>query len=138
MANEFQLLVITPDRVLVERPVASIRVPGTDGFFGILPNHAPMLAAVGAGPLSIHDTAGQIENMFIADGFLEVRNNKVRVVVDSGEPVTEIDLKRAEEAETRARERIAVGPKGDIDFPRAELALRRAIQRQTVARKYRG
>ena len=83
--------------------MASIRVPGTDGFFGILPNHAPMLAAVGAGPLSIHDTAGRIENMFIADGFLEVRNNKVRVVVDSGEPVTEIDLKRAEEAETRAR-----------------------------------
>jgi F-type H+-transporting ATPase subunit epsilon len=96
-----------------------------------------MLAAVGSGPLTIHDTAGRAENLFVADGFLEVRGNKVRVVVDSGEPVTEIDIKRAEEAEKRARERIAVGPKGEIDFPRAELALRRAIQRQIAARKYR-
>jgi F-type H+-transporting ATPase subunit epsilon len=75
---------------------------------------------------------------FVGDGFLEVRDNRVRLVVDSGETVTEIDLERAREAEKRARERLSLASKQeDLDLPRAEYSMRRAMERTRIARKYR-
>lgn len=137
MAGELRLLVITPERVIFDRTVESVKIPGTEGSFGVLKNHAPLLAAVEPGELIVHETGGAITSFFVADGFVEIKDNLVRLVVDSGEAVKEIDIKRAEAAEKRARERVAVGMKVDTDLPRAEAALRRAIQRAKLAKKYR-
>jgi F-type H+-transporting ATPase subunit epsilon len=138
MASEMRLLVITPDQVLMDRPVASVRAPGIEGLFGVLPGHAPMVAAVAAGELRVVDTQGSESVFFVGDGFLEVRDNRVRLVVDSGETVTEIDLERAREAEKRARERLSLASKQeDLDLPRAEYSMRRAMERTRIARKYR-
>jgi F-type H+-transporting ATPase subunit epsilon len=132
-----QLLVITPDRVLMERTVASVRAPGIEGLFGVLPGHAPMVAAVAAGELKVVDAQGSETVYFVGDGFLEVRDNRVRLVVDSGETVTDIDLERAREAEKRARERLSLASKQeDLDLPRAEYSMRRAMERSRIGRKY--
>ncbi|MBL8696093.1 MAG: ATP synthase F1 subunit epsilon [Planctomycetes bacterium] len=132
-----RLLVITPEKVVLDREVDSVRIPGTEGSFGVLSHHAPLLAAVEPGELTVTEKGGNHTSFFVADGFVEVGKNVVRLVVDSGEPVTDIDLKRAEESEKRARERLAARVKTDIDLPRAEGALRRALQRTKLARKYR-
>ncbi|MBI3817582.1 MAG: ATP synthase F1 subunit epsilon [Planctomycetes bacterium] len=136
MAGELRLLVITPERVIFDKPIASATLPGTEGSFGVLKNHAPLIAAVEPGELIVVEPDGARYSFFIADGFVEIKDNMVRLVVDSGEPVKEIDIKRAEDAEKRARERVAGGMKVDVDLPHAEAALRRAIMRTKLRKKY--
>ncbi len=137
MAGALRLLVISPEKVVVDREVDSVRIPGTEGSFGVLRGHAPLLAAVEPGELLVSETGGATTALFVADGFVEVRDDFVRVVVDSGEPVSDIDLARAETSEQKARERLREAAKVDIDLPRAEAAVRRAVMREKLSRKYR-
>ena len=132
MANALTLRVITPDRIALDKEVSSVSVPAVDGSLGILPRHAPLIAALAAGLLHYTEN-GKTQVMFVSGGFAEVHDNTVRVVTEAGERPDEIDEERAREAEKRARERLAAGQdlaQGDpIDMLRAESALRRAIMR---------
>ncbi|HEV8114020.1 MAG TPA: ATP synthase F1 subunit epsilon [Planctomycetota bacterium] len=132
MAGTLTLRVITPDRIALDRSVASVKLPGLDGSIGVLPRHAPMIAALDTGLLRYRETPGAPENvLFVSGGFAEVRGDTLRVVSEAGEHPAEIDEARAREAEARARERLSVkGIAGDpIDLLRAEAALRRALMR---------
>lgn len=132
MAGTLTLRVITPERIALDRSVASVRLPGLDGSIGVLPRHAPMIAALDAGLLRFRTTPGGPEEvLFISGGFAEVRDDTLRVVSEAGEKPEEIDEERAREAEKRARERLAVGKvDGEpLDLLRAEAALRRALKR---------
>ena len=138
MAGTLTLRVITPDRIALDRSVASARIPGLDGSIGILPRHAPMIAALDAGLLHYRaETGGKEEVLFVSGGFAEVRDDTLRLVTEAGERPEEIDEERAREAEKRARERLSVKrAEGDsVDLIRAEAALRRAILRLR-AREY--
>jgi F-type H+-transporting ATPase subunit epsilon len=140
VASQLTLRIISPDRIVLDEPVDSVRLPGVDGSFGILPRHAPMVAAITVGVL--HYRQGGAEKLlFVSDGFCEVEPGVVRVVAEAGEKPAEIDEARAKEAEQRARERLsrfreqraaAMTGKEAIDFLRAEEALRRALKRQEV------
>ncbi|HKD99485.1 MAG TPA: ATP synthase F1 subunit epsilon [Planctomycetota bacterium] len=134
--GSFRLLVIAPEKIVIDRAVESVRLPGVDGSFGILAKHAPMIAAIEAGEMVVRAPGGAPESFFVSDGFVEVRDDVVRVVVESGEHRGEIDVERAQESEKRAREKIAASTKQvDVDLPRAEAALRRARARERLARK---
>ena len=139
MADALTLRVITPEKVALDQSVSSVRIPGVDGSIGILPRHAPMVAALDTGLLRYRTDAGE-SLLFVSGGFAEVRSNTVRVVTEAGEKPEEIDEERARKAEERARERLAQGRAltGEpIDFLRAEAALQRALLRLQV-REYRG
>ena len=132
MAGTLTLRVITPDRIALDRSVASVRLPGLDGSIGVLPRHAPMIAALDAGLVRYRTAPGSPEEvLFVSGGFAEVRGGTLRVVSEAGEKAEEIDETRAREAEKRARERISVARSsgGEIDLLRAEAALRRALAR---------
>jgi F-type H+-transporting ATPase subunit epsilon len=131
---ELTLRVITPERIALDKPVDAVRIPGVDGSIGILPRHAHMVAALDVGALRWRE-AGREQSMFVAGGFAEVRENTVRVVTQAGELPGEIDEQRAEEAEKRARERLAQARHAGgepLDVLRAEAALRRALVRLQV------
>lgn len=138
MAESLTLRIITPDSIVLDTPASSVRVPALDGSMGVLPRHAPMVAALGAGEL-LYESGGQRTSMFVAGGFAEVRNDTVRVVSQASEPPSEIDVSRAEKAAERARERLRTRHLDDgsteLDVPRAEAALRRALMRVFVANK---
>jgi F-type H+-transporting ATPase subunit epsilon len=127
--------VITPERTVVDVEAASARVPVHDGSIGILRNHAPLVAPVGIGILSVRGPDGAIQEIFVNEGFVEVRDNVVRVVSDTGERSDEVDLARAKEAEARARERLAQRLKLDLDLARAERALLRSLARQRLVER---
>lgn len=132
MVGTLTLRVITPERIALDRSVASVRLPGLDGSIGVLPRHAPMIAALDAGLLRFRATPGGPEEvLFVAGGFAEVRDDTLRVVSEAGEKPEDIDEARAREAEKRARERIAVQrAEGEpLDLLRAEASLRRALMR---------
>ena len=134
------LRIIAPDHIVLDEQVDSVRLPGVDGSFGVLPRHARMVAAIVAGALRYRQ--GSTEKiLFVSDGFCEVGDNVVRVVSEAGEKPAEIDEERAKEAEQRARERLAqhrgrrteaMTGQEAFDLLRAEDALRRALKRQEV------
>jgi F-type H+-transporting ATPase subunit epsilon len=136
-AHELTLRVITPDRIVLDETVSSIRIPGLDGSIGILPRHAAMVAALDMGLLRYRQN-GREHVLFVSGGFAEVRDGTVRVVSEAGERPEEIDEERARQAEARARERLdqGRGVAGEqLDVLRAELALKRARLR-LMARGY--
>lgn len=136
MAAAISLRVITPDSILVDAPADSVRFPGLDGSIGVLSRHAPMVAALDAGPLSWNGPDGPGE-LFVAGGFAEVRDNTLRIVTQAGELVSDIDVQRAEAAAERARERLRIrgtaAKAGELDSLRAQASLRRALQRLRMA-----
>jgi F-type H+-transporting ATPase subunit epsilon len=130
---QLTLRIITPDRIALDEPVTSVRLPGVDGSIGVLPRHAPMIAALDTGVLSYKKAGGGEGRIFVSGGFAEVRGDTLRVISRAGEKPEEIDEARARAAEQRARERLAqrgaVPHASEVDVLRAELALRRALLR---------
>ena len=85
MADTFQLEVATPERLLIDEQVNEAELPGREGYFGVLPGHAPLLSALGAGLLSYDGSGAGRQVLVIDGGFAEVFENHVRVLADSAE-----------------------------------------------------
>ena len=74
--------IITPDAKLFEGEVNSIKLPGANGGFEILNNHAPIISTLTAGEISIALDQGQNESFEIQGGVIEMQNNKIIVLAD--------------------------------------------------------
>ena len=125
----FKLSVVTPEKTFFEQEAVSIIAPGSEGYLGILTNHAPLITALIPGKLTVTDTENRQTDYALSGGFLEVSHNIVTILADAIEPITEIDLERAKESELRARERLSQRNGADIDVTRAEAAMERALNR---------
>ncbi|MCB0540912.1 MAG: ATP synthase F1 subunit epsilon [Chitinophagales bacterium] len=76
--------ILTPEKELFSEVASSIKLPGVVGGFEILENHAPLIAALQKGIIEITQN-GQKKTIAIEDGFVEVLNNKVSVLIAGGE-----------------------------------------------------
>ena len=134
---EFTFRLVTPQRLLFEGPALSVQAPGSEGYLGILANHAPLITALMPGKLEVKDPKGVVVTTYaVSGGFLEVSDNRASVLADSAEPATAIDRERAAAAMKRAEERLrgAAAPGADaVDRDRATRALERAKNRLAVA-----
>ena len=132
MADQLTLELATPAKLAVSATVDEVVIPGSQGYFGVLPGHAPLLATLGIGELTYR--IGRDErHVAIAGGFAEVRNDKVIILADAAESPEEIDRERAERAKQRAEQRLTGRVQEDIDYTRAMAALMRALTRLQVA-----
>ncbi|SRR5713101_4091855 len=138
LPESIELIVVTPERLLLRESVADVLLPGAGGCLGILPGHAALLTELGIGELSYHGSgAKQTGSLSIVRGFAEVLPGRVTVLAETGERAEEIDLARAEAALQRVEKRIA-SQDANLDWDRATVALQRALIRIQVARKRRG
>lgn len=133
MADRLTLELTTPMRLVVSDMVDEVVAPGIEGYFGVLPGHAPFLTTLGIGVVT-YRVGRDEQRLAIAGGFAEVRNDKVIILADSAERPEEIDRARAERAKERAERRLAGRSQEDIDFARCQAALARALNRLAVAR----
>ena len=131
----FKLEIVTPERIVMQHEAVSVVAPGSEGSLGILANHAPLMAELTVGELQIRDQSGSMDRLAISGGFMEVRDNTVRILADTAEKPEEIDIHRAQEAVARAKERLSASEMG-MDMVRAEAALKRALNRLRVAQGY--
>lgn len=131
----FKLSVVTPEKIIFEKDVRSIVAPGSEGYLGVLTDHAPLITALIPGKLTVTDNAGDEIDYSVSEGFLEVSGNVATVLADAIEVPDRIDVERAKQAEQRARKRLSRRSHSDIDELRAEAALARALNRQKMARK---
>ena len=134
MADELTLEIVTPERVTFKGVVEEVTIPGTEGEFGVLKGHAPMLASVDFGELSFIQDHTKTRYA-VHSGYAEVSSSKVTVLVESAERADLIDLERARRARERAEEKLAKLSREDVEFEKIRLALLRAITRLNVATK---
>ncbi len=133
MADSLDLEVATPERELVRLQVSEVEIPGKDGYLGVLPGHAALLGLLGCGTLTY--VAGGTRRYFaIHGGFLEIRDDHVRVLANVAEPREEIDIQRARRAFQRAQE-AAINPSLGVDPAVALGALQRAQARIATAER---
>ena len=133
MAEKQLLLeVVTPDRMVLSTEADVVVLPGVEGQFGVLPGHIPFLSALEIGEM-YYKSAGKTEFLAVNGGFAEVTGEKVTIVAESAEVGREIDVERARRAQERAEKRLATAKTENVDWARAEAALRRSLVRAKVA-----
>jgi F-type H+-transporting ATPase subunit epsilon len=130
LPTSIDLQIVTPDRMLVHEQVDEVEIPGVDGYFGVLPGHTPLLAALSVGELWYRK--GQDRTyLAIAYGFAEVLPERVTILAQLAERAEDIDVGRAESARTRAAQRL--DQKSDVDYERARMALAKSMTRLQVS-----
>jgi F-type H+-transporting ATPase subunit epsilon len=132
MADKLNLEVLTPDKTALKELVDEVIVPGLDGELGILPSHTPLISQLKTGVLNYRQGTDK-RQLFVSGGFVEVLDDRVSVLTDVAERPEEIDLERAQRARERAEKRLST-KSDEIDIPRANLKLQRALTRIQLAR----
>ncbi|MCX4308475.1 MAG: ATP synthase F1 subunit epsilon [Acetatifactor sp.] len=132
-SRNFKLKIITPDRVFYEDEVSMVEFNTVEGEVGIYKQHIPMTMIVAPGILTITKDQ-EVSEAALHAGFAEVLPEQVTVLAEIIEWPQEIDVERAEEAKSRAEERIRENSPG-TDMRRAELSLKRAVARIETVKK---
>lgn len=133
MADTFQLEIVTPVKLIVSEAADEAQIPGSSGYLGILPGHAPLITELGVGVIT-YKTSGETHTLSVAWGFAEVLPDKVTILAEAAERPQEIDVDRAQKAKERAEERLKSNDP-EVDFTRAEDAKQRADTRLNVAKE---
>ncbi len=130
------LQVLTPDRGIIRDRVDEVEIRGSEGYFGVLPGHRPMLASLTVGELWYRKGDEKIY-LAIAYGFAEVMPDRVTILARLAERAEDIDVDRAEAARRRAEDRLTK-PQSDIDYERARVALTKSLMRLQVSARLPG
>ncbi len=127
MNETLHLEIVTPFGTVLDEPVQSCMLPGEQGAFQVLKNHASLVSNVDIGLIKV-ERESKNELFATSGGFCEVKDNVIRIIVESAEKAESIDAYRAQQAKERAEKRLQE-EKSMVDAHRAELALRRAVNR---------
>jgi F-type H+-transporting ATPase subunit epsilon len=130
LPTHIDLQIVTPDRLLVQEQVDEVQIPGSEGYFGVLPGHTPLLAALAVGELW-YRKGPEKTYLSIAFGFAEVLPDRVTILARLAERAEDIDVERAEAARVRAEQRLA--ERTTVDYERARIALEKSLTRLQVS-----
>jgi F-type H+-transporting ATPase subunit epsilon len=134
--KNLRLEFVTPARAIVHEDVDEVELPGEEGYFGVLPGHAPLLAALKTGQLW-YRKGGERTYAFVDGGFAEVVPERVTVLAKVAERAEDIDVQRAEAAKRRAEDALVKVSSIDLEAEQARIALLRAITRIQISRHAR-
>ena len=140
MADRVQFELVTPERLVVSEMVEMVVVPGTEGNFGVLPGHSPLISTIRPGMIDIYETRPTISGrIFIVSGIAEVTPERCTVLAEEAMDPATLD-RGAIEAELQVVEgnlpslRDQVGRASGADRDRLAVELRGLEHQQAVAR----
>jgi F-type H+-transporting ATPase subunit epsilon len=136
LPTRLTLEIVTPEGLLLRDEVDEVIAPGSEGYFGVLPGHTPLMAALGLGEIS-YRKQGAWRRLTCFSGWCEVLPDRVNVLAEIGELAEDIDVGRAEQAKKRAEERLRM-IKDEEGYSEVHRAYVRAVTRLAVARRERG
>jgi len=134
MADTFEIEIATPERLLVHEQALRAQIPTPDGYIGVLPGHAALLSELGVGVLNFVNASDHRFAIAVKQGFVEVRDNHVRVVADEAQFGGEVDSDKAAR-DLRNAEQAVMNPALAIDIAAALIALKHAQARIDAARE---
>ena len=126
------LRVLLPGREAVSKAVDSVNVTASEGEIGLLPGHAALLAALKPGPATFKD-GGVSDQWALGEGFLEVHDDLVTVLVQTAEHSSEIDVERARRRKEEVEGRMKGADLSEVEMRRAEISLLKQLARLHVA-----
>ena len=126
-----KLVVVTPEKKVVDTDTDQVELPGELGYLGILPGHAPLVSLLKSGVLT-YGAGGSEKSLAISTGFVEVAGDSVSVLADLAEEPGEVNVAAAERERTTAEEELKTASRETLDAIRARLELAQA--RIAVAR----
>jgi F-type H+-transporting ATPase subunit epsilon len=136
LPTHIDLQIVTPDHPIVQEQVDEVEIPGSEGYFGVLPGHTPLLASLAVGELWYRKGQEKFY-LSLAFGFAEVLPDRVTILARLAERAEDIDVERAEEARRRAEQRLSQSA-SDFDYERARVALTKSLMRLQVSARLPG
>lgn len=131
--NKLDLEIVTPERQVLAATVDEAVIPGTEGYLGVLPGHAPLLTSLAPGELS-YRIDGQWRYLAVSGGFAEVLRNRVSILAETCERPGEIDAERARQQKESAEKALA-SETSEAGLRRARERLQKALTRLQVQRR---
>ncbi len=129
----FHLSIVTPERIYFDAEVKSLILPGSEGYLGVLSQHAPLITALKPGKVEYQDANDQIHVLAVSGGFLEVSKNQANLLVEAVEAAEDIDIERARQAFTKAQNALKDANKLDqLEVQVLQASLARAVNRIKV------
>lgn len=130
LPKKLNVEILTPNKQVYSEEASSVRLPGSEGYFGILPGHTPLLTTLTIGEIKVEND-GKTDYFAASGGVVEVLAGSISILVETSELAADIDKKRAATSKERAEKKIKEGRKR-WDVKRAEVALLRAVNRMKV------
>jgi F-type H+-transporting ATPase subunit epsilon len=121
--TEFEL--VSPERLLISEAAEMVVVPGTEGDFGALPRHAPMITGVRPGVIDVYNGGKVTSRIFVAGGFADVSETRITVLAEEALPVAELSLELAQSRQSAAEAELAAAV--------SEYGRREALRRVAIA-----
>lgn len=98
----FDLELVSPEKLLLSRPVEMVIIPAAEGDMGVLPGHSPMIVALKGGVIEVRENGAVTERLFVAGGFAEITPTRVTVLADDATPVATLSRAAAQAKVTEA------------------------------------
>lgn len=136
LPQKLTLEVVTPNKLLLREEVDSVRAPGSEGYFGVLPGHTPFFSTLGVGEIA-YNQGGHEHYLTCFWGFCEVLPDRVTILAELGERPEEIDVAEAEAQAEKARTQMK-SIRDEAGYAEAQAAFSMAVTRLAVARRRRG
>lgn len=122
------LEIVSPEKLLLSRPVDMVVIPAAEGEMGVLPDHAPMIVLLQGGVIRLYEGGQITERLYVSGGFAEVTGQRVTVLATEATPVAALDRAEGERRLAAADAAYAAADKSDV------AALDAAMDRQQAAR----
>lgn len=104
MADSVEFELVSPERLLLSKSVEMVVVPGSEGDFGVLPRHAPLISTIRPGIIRVYEGGQVIDQIFVAGGFAEVTGTRCTVLAEEALPVADIDRAAVEKGMSDIRD----------------------------------
>ena len=123
-----ELEIVSPEKLLLSRPVELVVIPASEGEMGVLPGHAPMIVLLRGGTIRIYEGAKVTDSLYVAGGFAEITPERCTVLADEAVPVAEVSRQAGEKRLADAEAAYAEIDRSDVP------ALDAAMDRMQSAR----
>ncbi len=131
MADKIHLDLVSPERLLLSEDVDMVTVPGADGYFGVLPGHAPVMSALRPGVIEVKGGEDGDMKLFILGGFAEVTATNVSVLAEEAIPFPDFTIEMLDQRIKDAEEEQIAAPteaeKGRVAEALDQLRLLRSV-----------
>ena len=115
------LEIVSPERLLLSRPVDLVVIPASEGDIGVLPQHGPMIVMLRGGTIRVYDGRTVTDELFVAGGFAEITPERCTVLANEAVPLAEVSRAEADRRLAAAEAAFASADKADL--PAQEAAL---------------
>ncbi|MBL1146610.1 MAG: ATP synthase F1 subunit epsilon [Pseudomonadota bacterium] len=127
--NTFKFALVSPERILMSEDIKMVTVPGDDGDFGVLPNHAPLLSSLRDGIAVILRADGTEEKVFVSGGFADVNDNVCTILAEDAAALSDLDRAALEAEREKTSEHLKMVDEEEHDDLIKRTRLVRKLER---------